>query len=64
MLRSSDTSDIKIIHISELKTGSILANLGEILEIQELENYYSIIILRMNEKQVLKFEKEMFLMTV
>ncbi|WP_316818007.1 hypothetical protein [Pedobacter nyackensis] len=57
MLRSEETPKIKTINISELTTGSILANLGEVLEIEEKEDYYSLIISRMQEKQVFKFNK-------
>lgn len=43
--------------ISDLKPGDIILNLGEVLEIEENPEIYSIIIFRMNQKQVFKFEK-------
>lgn len=61
MLYTENLPDIKLRHISEVKEGDFIANVGKILEIEELESYYSLVIERMNEKQVLKFEKNGFL---
>ena len=44
-----------------MKPGDHLINLGNILEIEEQENHYVIIIDRMDEKQVFKFRKAMML---
>lgn len=57
MLRSEETPNIRTINISELKEGAILANLGEVLEIEERHDYYCLVISRMQEKQVFKFDK-------
>ena len=43
--------------VSNLKEGDFIVNLGEILEIDELTNLYSIVILRNNQKQVFTFNK-------
>lgn len=49
------------VHISEIKIGSTLVNLGRILEKKELPDHYSLVIDRWNEKQVFKFTKQEFL---
>ena len=43
--------------VPNLKKGDFIVNLGEILEIDELTNLYSIVILRNNQKQVFTFNK-------
>lgn len=43
--------------ISDLTVGDKLVNLGEILEITEREESYSIVILRMEQRQVWTFGK-------
>ena len=43
--------------VPNLKRGDFIVNLGEILEIDELTNLYSIVILRNNQKQVFTFNK-------
>lgn len=64
MLIDDNLAKLKIKHISEILPGMFVANLGEILEIDELESHYAFVIARMNEKQVLKFEKEQLLYIV
>lgn len=39
----------------------ILVNLGRVLEIEEHSEHYCLIVDRMNEKQVIKFEKDVLL---
>lgn len=57
----SNNEVIIIKAISELRTGDSILNLGEVLEIEENAETYAIIILRMNQKQVFKFEKDISL---
>ncbi|ACU04577.1 MULTISPECIES: hypothetical protein [Pedobacter] len=53
----SHTEPIEIKSISDLEQGDKIINLGKVLEIEESAEFYAIIILRMNQKQVFKFEK-------
>ncbi len=55
---------LKTIPLSELKVGEILVNLGELLEIEEQEEYFTLVISRIGEKQVFKFEKDAFVMVL
>ena len=50
---------IEVRAISELKPGDNILNLGEVLEIEESPEMYAVIIFRMTQKQVFKFEKDM-----
>lgn len=63
MLLSDHLPQINHVHISKIKAGVFLANLGELLEIEERDEYYALVISRMKEKQVFKFEKDMVLIT-
>ncbi len=45
------------VDIDRLQLGDFLVNLGEILEIEERDNYFYLVIDRMNERQVWKFNK-------
>lgn len=49
---------IQIKPISALRPGDKLLNLGEVLEIEESPEIYALIIYRMTQKQVFKFEKD------
>jgi hypothetical protein len=55
------TELIELKAISALEKGDHILNLGEVLEIEEGKEIYSIIVLRMNQKQVFKFEKDIHL---
>ncbi|RAJ31729.1 hypothetical protein [Pedobacter cryoconitis] len=48
---------LNIKHISEVEIGDVVANLGEILEIERTLIHYVLVISRLNEKQVVKFDK-------
>lgn len=61
MLNSQNLPDIKVKHISKIQKQDILVNLGPVLEIEEFQKYYSIIIDRLDEKQVIKFNKEIYM---
>lgn len=61
ILNSDQHSTLIQIPVSDFKPGDYLVNLGNILEIEEREDNYIIIIDRMDEKQVLKFKKTMML---
>lgn len=50
--------NLKIISIIDLKPGHILVNLGELLEVEERNGYFVLVIFRLQEKQVFKFEKD------
>lgn len=51
-------------HISKIEIGDVLANLGEVLEIEQDSTRYLFVILRLNEKQVIKYDKETYLIIV
>ena len=53
-----NTEFIQIKPISMLKAGDKLLNLGEVLEIEEGTEMYAVIVYRMTQKQVFKFEKD------
>lgn len=50
-------NSIKEIHISELEAALYILNLGIVLEIEEEEIFFVVIILRMNEKHVFRYHK-------
>lgn len=54
-------SKLKILPISEIVVDDVLVNLGRVIEIEEFDMYYSLIIDRLNEKQVFKFDRQSFL---
>lgn len=64
MLYSESLPELKAIHISEIETGTIIVNLGLVLEVEELDRHYNLVISRLNEKQVMKFDKEIFMITM
>ena len=49
-------------HISKILIGEQLVNLGEVLEMNHKKNIVSIVIFRMNEKQVFTFSKQQVLL--
>ncbi|ATP55092.1 hypothetical protein CPT03_00715 [Pedobacter ginsengisoli] len=49
--------DLKAINISALVVGDIMVNLGPVLEIIENDNHFSLIIDRMEQKQIWSFNK-------
>ncbi|WGQ10765.1 hypothetical protein QG516_03735 [Pedobacter gandavensis] len=61
MLNSQNPPDIKVKHISKIEKDDILVNLGSVLEVEEFEKHYCIIISRLDEKQVIKFAKESYM---
>lgn len=56
--------DLQIRQISEVKVGEMVANLGEILEIEHTVDFYSLIIARLGEKQVIKFNRQTSLILI
>jgi len=48
---------LKAVSISELTIGDSLVNLGTVLEINENENSFSLVIERMGQRQVWNFSK-------
>lgn len=48
----------KILEMADLSVGDRLINLGEILEIDESDYNYSLVIARMGQRQVWTFHKE------
>lgn len=50
--------------ISEVKVGEVVANLGKILEIEEAPQAYCLVIERLGEKQVIKFDKHTLLILI
>lgn len=61
---TSQPAEIYTKVISEVEVGEIVANLGEILEIEEAANAYTLVISRLGEKQVIKFEKQTLLILI
>jgi len=64
MSNSIDLSKLKIIPISNVIKGQVLINLGEVIEIDSYPTHINLIISRLNEKQVVKFGKEVSLVIV
>ncbi|KEQ30171.1 hypothetical protein N180_06485 [Pedobacter antarcticus 4BY] len=58
MLNIESLSQFKAIPIEEIKTGDFVVNLGEVVEIDKFPNHIDLIILRLNEKYVIKFSLE------
>ncbi|AZA84086.1 hypothetical protein C1637_16480 [Chryseobacterium lactis] len=58
MLNIESLSQFKTIPIEEIKTGDFVINLGEVVEIDKFPNHIDLIILRLNEKYVIKFSLE------
>jgi len=61
MPQSNNLHNLKQIHISNIQVGTFIVNLGVILEIDEKDNFVNLVISRMNEKQVIKFERDVSL---
>ncbi|MFF5382922.1 hypothetical protein [Pedobacter suwonensis] len=61
MTQSINLHDLEQIHISNIQVGTFIVNLGVILEIDEKDNFFNLVISRMNEKQVIKFERDVSL---
>lgn len=55
-------NQLKKINISELQQDDFIVNLGEVLEIEELPNTFTVVISRMSEKQVFTFKKDEILL--
>ncbi|MGY0039302.1 hypothetical protein [Pedobacter sp. NJ-S-72] len=52
-----------MVPVSDIEVGDFLVNLGSVIETERLDTHYNIIIARLNEKQVLKFERDTILIT-
>lgn len=52
------SSMIITINIKDIEVGNNIVNLGEVLEIDEHNEQFSIVILRHHQKQVFKFLKD------
>jgi hypothetical protein len=52
------SSMIITININDIEVGNNIVNLGEVLEIDDQKEQFSIVILRHNQKQVFKFLKD------
>jgi hypothetical protein len=52
---------LKMMEIDQVKPGQTIVNLGMVLEVFESDFCYEFVVERMNEKQVLKFEKQIML---
>lgn len=61
MLYTEKLPIIEVLPIAKVQPGQIIANLGEVLETEECLDFFSFVIRRMNENQVLKFEKNLHL---
>ncbi|MBT2560093.1 hypothetical protein J7E50_02510 [Pedobacter sp. ISL-68] len=61
MPQSNNLHNLQEIQISDIQVGTFIVNLGVILEIDEKDNFFNLVISRMNEKQVIKFEKDVSL---
>jgi hypothetical protein len=58
MPQSNNLHNLQEIQISNIQVGAFIVNLGVILEIDQKDNFINLVISRMNEKQVIKFEKD------
>ncbi len=58
MVSLKSLASLKIKQISEIEVGAFVVNLGQVIEIEKQENHYNLIISRLREKQVIKFEKD------
>lgn len=61
MPQPDNLSNLQEIHISGIQVGTFIVNLGVILEIDEKDNFFNLVIPRMSEKQVIKFHKNVSL---
>lgn len=61
MPQSNNLHNLQEIQISNIQVGTFIVNLGVILEIDQKDNFINLVISRMNEKQVIKFEKDVSL---
>lgn len=64
MLSPENLPNLKIMPITQVVKGSKIVNLGEVLEIDHYPTHINLIISRLNEKQVLKFDKEASLLVL
>ncbi|MEJ2901672.1 hypothetical protein WAE58_04525 [Pedobacter panaciterrae] len=61
MSLSDNPSKFKHVHISKVEAGVTLVNLGTLLEVEEHSLHYCLIVERMSQKQVIKFDKDTLL---
>lgn len=54
---SESLPDLKTISISSLVAGDVIVNLGTVLEINENDDHFSLVIDRMDQRQVWNFNK-------
>lgn len=59
-----NTTKFKETPISEIKKGDFVANLGPVLETENVITHFNIIIDRLSEKQVIKFKRDTVLITI
>lgn len=64
MHNSIDLKKLKMVPVSDIEAGDFLVNLGPVIETEKHETHYNIIIARLNEKQVIKFERDTVLVTI
>ncbi|SJN22946.1 hypothetical protein FM107_03630 [Sphingobacterium sp. JB170] len=58
MLNHENLSQLRIVPIGEIKTGDFVVDLGKVVEIDKFPSRINLIILRFNEKHVIKFKPE------
>lgn len=63
MSDAPDSSRFKMIPISEIQVGQNVVNLGPVIEIENKKSYYNLIIARVNEKQVIRFNPDVVLLS-
>lgn len=59
MLLLENLSKLELISITKIEQGHIIANLGRVIEKTEDHQTISLVILRMNQKLVLNFNKKL-----
>ncbi|SDF95643.1 hypothetical protein SAMN05421827_102242 [Pedobacter terrae] len=59
-----NNTEFKTIPISEIEKGDFLVNLGPVLETEDVITHFNLIIDRLSEKQVIKFKRDIVLVTI
>lgn len=64
MLRPENLPKIELLPVTKVEPGHILANLGRVIEKTEYPHTISFVIMRMKQKQVLNFNKNLDLIII
>lgn len=64
MLQTENLPKVKLLAVTKVELGQIIANLGKVIEKTEYPDTISFVIMRMNQKQVLNFNKKLELIMI